>query len=622
MTELILLPAPRTIHLTGENVTLADKAFVVIGSPDLWFEGKTVKQALADYAGIQWQIVAGADEPHGGVILRIDSSLPYTESYELHISDGKITIHGADSAGVFYGVCTLRQLLQQYGKTLPTLTISDWPDFSARGVMLDISRDKVPTLQTVRDLVDRLASWKINQVQLYMEHTFAYRNHPEVWAEASPFTGEEILELDAFCRQRHVELVPNQNSLGHTERWLKHESYRHLAESPEGFEAPWGGHRAASTLNPLDPGSIELMTSLYDELLPHFSSSRLNIGGDEPWELGKGKSKSEVEKRGGRVYLDYILKLYAEVTKRNHQMQFWADIIVNYPELVPELPKDLTAMLWGYEGGEQAEHEWKRQAQLVANSGVPFYVCPGTSSWNTIAGRTDNTIDNIRIAAETGLEYGAIGLLNTDWGDNGHWQTLPISYPGFAYGAGVSWCLEANKTLDLAKALDCYAFEDKTGVIGKLACDLGNIYKLIGPPHINGQILFYTLQLSREAMRQATARYEAWGEGQADTSPPTLQKAIQRIDEILHPIENADMQREDAALITDEFLQAADLLRHSAQRLLLVQGQGIRTEAELLADLRQLIERQRKLWLARNRPGGLQDSLHQFDVLLNEYEGK
>ena len=67
----------------------------------------------------------------------------------------------------------------------------------------DIARDKVPTMETLEALVDRLASWKINQVQLYIEHTFAYRGHEEVWATASPLTPDEVVHLDEFCRARH-----------------------------------------------------------------------------------------------------------------------------------------------------------------------------------------------------------------------------------------------------------------------------------------------------------------------------------------------------------------------------------------------------------------------------------
>ena len=138
------------------------------------------------------------------------------------IGDDGVALVGGDAAGCFYGRATLAQLARLHDGGLPIGTIRDHPDLAIRGVMLDVSRDKVPTMDTLYALIDRLASWKVNQVQLYSEHTFAYRNHPEVHADASPFTPEEIRALDAFCRERHVELVPNQNCLGHMNRWLEH----------------------------------------------------------------------------------------------------------------------------------------------------------------------------------------------------------------------------------------------------------------------------------------------------------------------------------------------------------------------------------------------------------------
>ena len=72
------------------------------------------------------------------------SLLTHPEGYQLTITTDAITITGKDEAGIFYGVCTLNQLIQQYKTQLPCLTIEDWPDFPARGVMLDISRDRVP----------------------------------------------------------------------------------------------------------------------------------------------------------------------------------------------------------------------------------------------------------------------------------------------------------------------------------------------------------------------------------------------------------------------------------------------------------------------------------------------
>lgn len=105
-------------------------------------------------------------------------------------------------------------------------------------------------MQTLKMLVDDLATLKVNQLQLYMEHTFAYRGHEEVWRDSSPYTGtiqiyrygshfsnlisllsvDDILELDSYCRERFIQLVPNQNSFGHFHRWLKHDNYRKYAE--------------------------------------------------------------------------------------------------------------------------------------------------------------------------------------------------------------------------------------------------------------------------------------------------------------------------------------------------------------------------------------------------------
>ena len=193
------------------------------------------------------------------------------------------------------------------GAALPEMDIHDYPDFPVRGVMLDISRDKVVTMETLYVLVEMLASWKMNYLQLYMEHSFAYSQHETVWKEASPFTGQEILELEHFCKQHHVELVANQNSFGHMERWLKHPEYKHLAECPDGFIGNFGDHlgerRPATSLNPLDPASIALIDGLYSELLPHFTSSTLNVGGDEPWEMGQCQSRAACEARGTRTCL-------------------------------------------------------------------------------------------------------------------------------------------------------------------------------------------------------------------------------------------------------------------------------------------------------------------------------
>jgi hexosaminidase len=556
---------------------------------------------------------AGPAEAIGLTLLIMPEAVPQPQGYHLRITPEGITIHGHDAAGVFYGVATLEQLLQQLdgdgAVAFPCVEIEDWPDFPARGVMLDISRDKVPQMQTLYDLVDRLAGWKINQVQLYTEHTFAYRNHPEVWEHASPITGEEILALDAYCRERFIELVPNQNSFGHMENWLPHKRYAHLAETHEVFDTPWGTTmQGPFGLAPEHPGSIELVRSLYDELLPHFSSRQINVGLDETIDLGKGASKAVCEEKGiGRVYLDFLKKIYADVSRRGYVMQFWGDIIIHYPDLVAELPKDAIALEWGYE----FDHPFDEHGARFAAAGVPFYICPGTSSWNSLSGRTDNALGNLLNAAESGLKHGAVGYLNTDWGDRGHWQYLPMSYLGFGVGAAYSWCLDANRETDVARVISTFAFDAAADTMGRIAYDLGNIYQIPGVPRIhNANVLFWVLQ----NYAQLADRLEG-----ADAA--SFQATLARIDEIMQALPEAEMARPDADLIKREYQNTARLLRHACRRVIqLIEGdEDEALNAELLADLEEIIAEHKALWLARNRPGGLDKSLARFDSLLAVY---
>ncbi len=612
----LLLPTPRHIEILKDRFSLPDSGLIQINCPQ---PGKILfsARALQECLGQGWQIYAGGSVSEGELVISlslIPGGVHHEQGYQLTVTTERIDLIASQPAGIFYGVNTLKQLITQGEGCVPALRCSDWPDFPNRGVMLDISRDKVPTMETLYDLVDLLASWKINRLQLYTEHTFAYPAHELVWAESSPMTGEEILALDAYCRERFIELVPNQNSFGHMHRWLKHTEYQHLAECPDGFVTLWGEvHEEPFSLNPTNPESLKLVRGLYDVLLPHFSSSLVNVGCDETFDLGQGKNKELVDQVGeGRVYLDFLLEIYRDLKSRGYTLQFWGDILMNHPGLVPELPRDLIALEWGYE----ASHPFDAHSAIFAASGVPFYVCPGTSSWNTIAGRTANALENLRSAAENGLKHGAVGYLNTDWGDNGHWQPLPISYLGFAYGAAVSWAYEANHDLDISHALDAFAFHDDTKQIGKIAYELGNIYQQseLQPP--NASILFRILQSAPEDL--------AIHLDEAEERIAEFQAILERIDEIMESMSQAALARVDADLIKIEFNWVADMLRHACRRLIWALGVANDSEdqslrQQLAEDAKVLIDTFHKIWHARSRPGGFKDSVRRMETMRSHY---
>jgi len=430
--------------------------------------------------------------------VRTKAAPKHPEGYALTISQDGIVIAFRESGGLRAATATLRQLLRQYGCRLPCLKIRDWPDFARRGVMLDISRGRVPKLETLLDLAGKLADFKINELQLYTEHTFAYRQYKSVWQSWGALAAKEIQILDARCRELGIDLVPNQNSFGHLRYFLANPRLKKLGElsgpyedgggspSPGNEQGDAGGAttflRRPTTLAPNHPGTLPFLRGLYDELLPNFSSRFFNIGGDETWDLGKGRSQALCAAKGkGRVYLDFLDQLHRAVSAREKTMMFWGDIILKYPALIRKLPKDVIALNWGYE----TNHPFEQEAAQFARAKIPFYVCPGTSTWQTLIGKHDNALANLRAAAKAGKKFGALGFLNTDWGDGGHPQPLAASWPMFAAGAALAWNSNALDNKTLLAALSRDVFGDATGKIAAAGFKLGFVHQKLGVKAVN-----------------------------------------------------------------------------------------------------------------------------------------
>ena len=534
---------------------------------------------------------------------QVDPSLP-AQGYELLIDETGVELAGADDAGLFYGEATLAQLARLHYGALPAGVVRDHPDLPVRGVMLDISRDKVPTIETLRSVIDRLASLKVNQVQLYSEHTFAYGDHLDVHRGASPLDAEEIRQLDAFCRARHVELVPNQNCLGHMNRWLSHDRYRPLALAPDGFVDPFGITRAPMTIDPSNPGSLALVRELLAELLPLFTSHRVHVGLDEAWELPAHRMDD---------FLAWVATLRALPELAGHEILMWGDMVSGQADLVAALPGGVTVCEWGYDDW----YPFDERCAVLAAGGVPFWVAPGTSSWMSILGRSTNARTTCRRAAAAALAHGATGYLNTDWGDLGHLQQWVISEPGLAYGAAVSWCLEANGDLDLSAALSAHVFDDPTGNLAEAVLALGDAHRLVTPQFPNMSTLVMNLYYPQLPVGRGLTKGLTVGE--LDTVDDCLASARRTATD-------AQPGRADATALIDEVVFSADLVslltRDARARL---RGDGTLgavppdERTRLGADLDPLVERYRTLWLRRNSPGGLDDSLTWLQNLRSAY---
>lgn len=609
-----LFPMPKHVEWRSGQLDLPQDLVLVLTAwkQELYPAAKRLQQRVQGRLGITLSIAAspvGLEQGAHVEVIAADS-VTHPQGYELTVAPTGVRIQASSPAGAANGLATLGQLCTR--RQVPCVTIADQPDFERRGVMLDISRGKVPTMETLYRFVDMLADLKLNEFQLYTEHTFAYRKHKQVWQDWSPMTGEQILALDRYCQERFIDLVPNQNSFGHMYDWLIHEPYHHLAETLKGWTG-WGTwFDGPFSLCPTEPAVVPFLGDLYDELLPHFSSQYFNVGCDETLDVGQGRSKEAVEQQGEhRVYMDLLLKIYEQVKARGKTMQFWGDIIIKAPEYIAELPKDIVALEWGYEIG----HPFDSHCEAFAKAGVPFYVCPGTSTWNSLAGRTENAYGNMLDAAVNGLKHGAKGFLNTIWGDRGHQDYQPVTYLPIAFGAGVSWSLETNREADVQGYLTETIFADRSGKMGQLLYDLGNLYQAVGVKPFNGSILGFMLHQPVKSDRALK-----------DLTVDGLDHAAAEIRRVAATFGELELGCADGALVLDELQNCVRMMLHSCElaklKLTLRDGGAPdRSVIERLAvDMDEIIARHRDLWLQRNRLGGLEErSLKPLRQIRSDY---
>ena len=469
MNKIDILPVPQHMEIHEGVYGLKDVVYVF-----------GAQSKVLAYLQTFLHAVEAKDELSADIVFKINPLLTNYDEYRLNIEENGMQVEAAGEQGAFYACCTLKQLVHIGGKKLPALEIEDYADFEVRGLMYDISRGKLPKMETIKETIDLIADLKYNHFELYVE-SFVYENpqFAQYSKGAMPLTVKEIKELEQYAKNRFVELVPNQNGLGHMSSWTAMEEIKPMAITVDG--------KPTDTLNPLHPGTLPLMDKIYSGVLDYFESGYANIGLDEPYGLGLGETREACEQRGrGAVYTEYLNKICALVKNKYHKTpMYWDDVVFSHPECIPDVPKDAIAMVWGYE----REHRFEQRCRTLKEIGLDFIVCPGTSSWVSVTGRSQNMVCNIYNACECAKRYGAKGILLTDWGD-GNAQSVQVGFLGYALGSALSWnfgnpeepdmIAARNRHLDRAvKYTDEYIFKVKNEKsVADLLFRMGNYYLL------------------------------------------------------------------------------------------------------------------------------------------------
>lgn len=405
------------------------------------------------------------------------------EDYRLIITANRILVSGGGWAGLFYGLQTLRQIFAG-GRRIPQMQIEDAPALPNRGFYLDISRGRVPKLDMLKRLADRLAFLKYNQLQLYVEHVFDFQFDPDIARGCDPLTANEFAELDEYCRERFMELVPSMTCFGHMGRILSLPRYRRLAEiefpAASWEEADWLTRLRGATLNPLLPDARKLIGRMLDEFLPLFSSAKFNMCGDETHDLGKGANAGHP---AGDLYAGHLAHVRKLAAQHEKKLMCWGDVLLKHPETIAQVPDDVTVLDWGYE----PEMDFLK-AKRFSDAGLALYVCPSTRSYKVLFNEVEKARANITGYAQAAQELGAKGLLVTDWGDMGHFNMPSCSLHGMALGGAMAWNPQSPSGDDFDRAFDAVIFGDPDCGAADLFKKAGSVPQNSWPEFLQGKI--------------------------------------------------------------------------------------------------------------------------------------
>ena len=483
-----LLPKPQQLQYRNGTVPVQGIQVLFSSAPaaEDRFAAEELQSLLRERTGLEIRIAAYGNGTDGKSSITLDRQgerdeplaqpgekpgPDSREAYDLSVTEQGVKIKARSSAGIFYGVQTLRQLVEGEGaqSVLPVVEIHDWPSIAYRGTMVDISHGPLPREREIERQIDFLSRWKANQYYLYTENSIELTGYPLLDLSAR-LTKEEVRHIVAYGRERHIDVIPNFDLYGHQHDLFRLEEYSQLSDETHGTE-----------FDPQNPKVMPLLADWVNQFADLFPSSFVSIGFDETFQIEAATHATGV----GAAPTQFFVKMLGAVgemfEKRGKHVMAYDDIMVKFPQIIPELPAGLIAVAWYYTSEDPTYKRWL--GPLIA-AHIPHVVQPGISSYDEIFPDFDTTFENIDTFLAAGRRSGALGLINSVWADDTQ-LLFRMSLPGMAYGAAAPW---QSGPMDRASFFSDYARQvysaaiapDIASALSNLTIAETNVEKLLG----------------------------------------------------------------------------------------------------------------------------------------------
>jgi hypothetical protein len=257
----------------------------------------------------------------------------------------------------------------------------------------------------------------------------------------------------------------------------------------------------------------------------------------------------------------------------------------------------------------------------IVDAGLPEVVCPGTNSWNSHGCRLKMGMLNIAQFAAEGLKCGVEGLLNTDWGDNGHRNMLAVSLHNYAWGAAHSWHHRGVREEGFTERFCRDTFGPAGAALPEAIRTLGRADEALGLPYSNGGALYLAF-LGRRA--RLTGGYRFPEESLDAVRPDGLERHRAELADLRWPRPSRGM---DTFLnqSLEEYALAARLDEMACRRLAFLKDlrggrrPSARAVRTLIDETQAAMRELERVWLMGNKPSRLRDNLAGMRLAVQEY---
>jgi len=353
------------------------------------------------------------------------------EAYTLEISENGILAEAKTIKGIYYSVLTLLQIKNNSKiNELPQLRIIDYPNMKFRGISDDYSRGQVSTIENFKRIIKFISEYKMNTYMPYMEDVIKFDSFPEIGVGRGALSKSEIAEIVKFADEHFIEVIPIFQTLGHFENILSQPEFIQYADFP-----------GAASLDVTNPNSYKFLKTMLLEVFDLFPSKYFHIGADESYDVGLGNSRKLLENSDlAAIHADHYKKVYDFCKEHNKEVMMYGDIILSHPDILEQIPKDITIVDWYY----FPKFNYP-SAKIFNDAGFNYIVSPTVWNFNSAFPENFFAIPNIQTIINDGINQNSIGMINSSWGDYGSETFREYNLYGYAYSAQCAWNINKSE---------------------------------------------------------------------------------------------------------------------------------------------------------------------------------